>query len=105
VLPPPGPLVILHFPLRSWHQFESKIAAGGSAYQRNDELPDNLGTAWRDLYQLHLDGSLREHFESALVDAHDVDAEIAAGRLIVDRRLAFWMRDHPATPCAADADV
>jgi Glycosyl transferase family 2 len=103
VLRPPGPLVILHFPMRTWRQFQLKIVTGGAAYQRNTELPRKVGKTWRDLYDLHLAGSLREHYESALVESHDLNAEIAGGRLIVDRRLAIWMQDHQLCTEGIDA--
>lgn len=49
----PPPITILHFPLRSYRQFENKIVNGGQAYERNTELGIEVGDAWRYLYGLY----------------------------------------------------
>jgi len=44
-----GSIEILHFPMRSYAQFENKIIKGGRAYARNKELPEKTGRTWRRL--------------------------------------------------------
>jgi hypothetical protein len=91
-LPAPGPITILHFPMRTWAQFENKIRKGGAAYERNAELHPRLGSTWRELYGLHRDGKLRAFYEQSQLAPEDVAPGIAHGGLVVDRRLRESLR-------------
>lgn len=75
-----GRIEILHFPMRSYAQFENKIAKGGAAYTRNKDLPQRTGRTWRKLYDLYNAGGLREHYERNVAAA-------AGNDLVEDRRL------------------
>lgn len=85
---------ILHFPYRTYAQFERKIANGGAAYAKNARLPEWVGATWRALYRLWLAGGLRAWSED-LVHADDagVSSLLASGAVVEDRRLAAYMRD------------
>ena len=85
------PLIIFHFPLRTFGQFENKIALGGAAYERNERLPDGVGATWRTLYERYRAGTLREHFEEHVLDEVEIEAGIREGRLIRDRRLREFL--------------
>ena len=41
---------ILHFPLRTYEQFERKIVLGAQALKRNAGLDKDIGSTWRRLY-------------------------------------------------------
>ena len=84
------PIVIFHAPLRSWPQLENKMVKGGAAYARNRELPATVGDAWRNLYDLHTGGGLREWYDAQVPDDRTVRRGIEEGRLILDRRLAHF---------------
>jgi hypothetical protein len=65
LLNPPGlvhfrtPLLeIMHFPMRSYRQFEAKIAFGGAALERNETLPKTWQKGWRNLYEEYKSGQL-----------------------------------------------
>ena len=45
-----GSIEILHFPMRSYAQFENKIIKGGRAYSLKKELPEKTGRTWRRVY-------------------------------------------------------
>jgi hypothetical protein len=62
-----GSIQILHFPMRTYAQFENKIVKGGRAYARNRELPQATGRTWRRLYEIWEQGGLREHYDESLV--------------------------------------
>jgi len=81
------PLVILHFPIRSYSQFEMKIRRGGAAYARNAELPEEVGYTWRRLHRLLLDGQLREYYESQVSSPEKIRTGLAEGNLVEDQRL------------------
>lgn len=77
-----GRIQILHFPMRSYAQFENKIAKGGAAYARNRDLPKRTGRTWRLLYEKWQAGELRAHYDA------NVAVEGAAAELLDDRRLS-----------------
>jgi hypothetical protein len=69
------PLEILHVPVRSWPHYRRKISNGGTAYQQNREVDQNVGWHWRSDYQRLLAGGLRERY-----DAQSVTDEMALAR-------------------------
>jgi Glycosyl transferase family 2 len=86
----PRPLrgtTIFHFPARSYAQVERKIVLGGRAYARNQELPPEVGHAWRRLYALYLEGGLPEWYARQLPQPAD------AGRYVRDERLRDVLRN------------
>lgn len=79
-----GRLEILHFPLRTYDQFERKIVQGGNAYTRNPNL--RAGTTWRMLYERHQQGRLPEYWDTQLLDVPP-DEAVDAGVVVPDHRL------------------
>jgi hypothetical protein len=80
----PGPLHIVHYPVRSYAQFENKIKKGGAAYLRNTRLPASVGSTWRNLYRLWQSGGLEAHYERMVVIAARADERLRSGDLIYD---------------------
>ena len=80
-----GSIEILHFPMRSYAQFENKIIKGGRAYARNKELPEKTGRTWRRLYETWEQGGLPAHYEASVV------AEAARQDLLEDTRLRDYL--------------
>lgn len=80
-----GSIEILHFPMRSYAQFENKIAKGGRAYARNKELPEKTGRTWRRLYETWEQGGLPGHYQENVV------AESTRDDLIEDTRLRDYL--------------
>lgn len=91
VLERPSPIVISHFPLRSYKQFENKIVKGGQAYQRNTELSVNVGSTWRHLYELYQAGGLRDYYQDRERSASEVEEGMQSGSLIHDDRLCRFL--------------
>jgi glycosyltransferase involved in cell wall biosynthesis len=89
-----GSIEILHFPMRTYAQFENKIVKGGRAYARNRELPYRTGRTWRHLYELWERGELRDHYDAQVV------AEPGGGELIEDTRLRDYLRELRASAAA-----
>src|SRR3954467_2674215 len=80
-----GSVEILHFPMRSYAQFENKIVKGGRAYARNKELPEKTGRTWRRLYETWEQGGLPAHYEASVV------AESVRKDLLEDTRLRDYL--------------
>ena len=80
-----GSIEILHFPMRSYAQFQNKIVKGGRAYARNKELPEKTGRTWRRLYETWEQGGLPAHYQENVV------AEGARDDLIEDIRLRDYL--------------
>lgn len=83
-----GRLEILHCPVRSYAQFANKIAKGGAAYERNQELPREVGHQWRRLHTLQQEGTFDEEWQKLLLSDDEVAAGLADGSLVEDARLA-----------------
>jgi hypothetical protein len=88
--PVPGwqPIVIFHYPIRSFEQYERKVIRDGAALERGSPIGYKTG---EERYQLYKQGRLRDDYESRLLDAATVDAGIRDGTLVVDRRLERFM--------------
>jgi len=84
-------LLIFHFPLRTYRQFERKIRSGGAAYERNRQLPYEYGITWRHLYRELLAGRLPSYYESQMLGDAEIRKGLAEGRLLVDRRLHDYL--------------
>jgi len=82
-----GSVDILHFPMRSYAQFENKIVKGGQAYARNRELPERIGRTWRRLYEVWQRGELPAHYADSVVSDRDRDD------LVEDTRLRDYLRE------------
>ena len=86
-----GEIEILHFPMRTYPQFENKIVKGGRALNRATDADRSGGGTWRELYALWERGELREHYESAVVPPGP-----AANGYVEDTRLSDFMAGLPA---------
>lgn len=84
-------LLVFHFPLRTYRQFERKIRSGGAAYERNRELPYEVGITWRNLYRELLAGRLQSYYESQMLGEGPIRQGVAEGRLVFDRRLHDYL--------------
>jgi hypothetical protein len=96
MISPARPIEILHFPLRSYSQFETKIRLGGAALERNEKLPKGVGGTWRHLYRLYLEGGLPAYYQTQAVDRDQAEANVRSGQLIRDTRLADWFSNRDA---------
>jgi Glycosyl transferase family 2 len=83
----PGPITILHFPMRSYRQFANKIAKGGAAYRRNTNLPAEIGSTWRHLYEVWQHGELEAYVQKSIVDDDAIARGLREGRFVMDQRL------------------
>jgi len=80
---------ILHFPVRSYQQFERKIRQGAEALQRNQRIANtSIGSTWRQLYQDYLlNGTLDSYYKTLRPSEPALDELLQNGDLICDLRL------------------
>lgn len=78
---------ILHFPVRSYQQFEQKIVLGGAAYGRNTQLDPAVGGTWRVLYADWQGGKLKEKHEGQTDWIASAEEKVLSGRYVRDGRL------------------
>jgi glycosyl transferase family 2 len=83
----PGPITVLHFPMRTYRQFSNKIIKGGAAYERNMELPKEVGSTLRYLYRKWQCGELEAYYQTCVIDAAAIDQGLREGRFMLDDRV------------------
>ena len=104
---------VLHFPLRSYEQFEGKVVQAG---------PSTGVKHWRNAYELHADGDLRANWDSLLLDDATIDEFIerqepapsslwvgrsskrSFGCLERDHRLRDYLRELRPDPSASEQE-
>ena len=88
------PITMLHFPLRSYRQFENKIIKGGAAYERNRKIGPEVGLGRRHCFELWKRGELEAFYRRQMRDDDAIDAGLLSGDLVQDDRLKrfFSMR-------------
>ena len=93
---------ILHFPLRSYEQFSSKIILGTEALERNTRISTDVGSTWRHIYhQYYKTGRLPDFYREQELTAGAIEKRLADGTLIVDTRLRdFLAAARPRTSAA-----
>jgi hypothetical protein len=87
-----GRIEILHFPMRSYRQFENKIVKGGAAYQRNRELPENAGRTWRRLYERWAMGDLPRFYAGLIPSEPELRRRLEQEEAAIDTRLRDFFR-------------
>jgi hypothetical protein len=100
-LPAQGLIEILHFPMRTYEQFERKIMQTGLGYERVEDRSPGVGSEQLRLLALAREGKLREHYGRYLLDDGSIRRGLSDGTIVLDRRLADFMRAAPATRSAA----
>lgn len=81
---PAEPIDVLHVPLRSWPQFQRKIANGGSSYAANVGLGPEVGWHWRADYERLLAGELERVFQAREPSPADLVKGVWTGTLVRD---------------------
>ncbi len=102
-LPASEPIIIFHFPMRSYAQFENKIVKGGRALERNRQLPYGTSITWRELYKLFLAGELPAYYQKHLLDDSRLERGLASGELVRDLRLLHFLADRVDGPIRRQA--
>jgi hypothetical protein len=90
-----GLLEIFHFPMRSYEQFERKVIQIGKGYEQVEDRAPSTGCDQLELLAIQREGGLREYYERHVVDERSLRAGTQSEELVIDRRLADFMRELP----------
>lgn len=97
------PVVIFHYPLRSYPQFERKVRLGGAALLRNPDVHPNDGLRWTRLHGLLEAGGLPDFYARQELRDDDIDRAVRSGEVVFDPRLADRLAGRTDYGSEADA--
>ncbi len=97
----PAPVEILHYSVRSYESFETRVRNAGEALPSDPDAPVNVSAQYREMFRIWEAGRLRDYYDALVVGDDQAEEELAAGRLVVDERLQRYFRERGAAPFEA----
>jgi hypothetical protein len=91
--PGDGKLEILHYPMRTFAQFERKVLATGIGYEVLPFRSTDVGRDQLKLLELKRAGDLGDYYARHELSEAALDAGLRSGELVLDRRLATFMSE------------
>lgn len=64
-------ILIHHFPIRSYRQFEQKVMNGGSSYEKNPDKSPDIGWQWKEWYALYQAGLLKNAYQEICINSNE----------------------------------
>jgi glycosyltransferase involved in cell wall biosynthesis len=86
-------LHIVHYPMRSWRQFSTKIENSGTAYAANPSFSAAVGAHLKADYARLLDGTLYSEYLARAVDGDRLRERLASSEVKRDVRLRDELHD------------
>jgi Glycosyl transferase family 2 len=86
-------LEIFHFPMRSYEQFERKVVQIGLGYEQLPDRSPLTGCDQLALLEIQRAGKLRDYYDGLVLDQPALERGLQLGTIVIDRRLADFMRD------------
>jgi hypothetical protein len=86
---PQTPIVIHHFPLRTYAAFAAKIDTGGAALGRNSRLPAGSSHVWQEMRRRLETGELERTWAAQVYDDERIGEGLRSGELVLDREIAI----------------
>lgn len=104
-VPLPGLLEVLHFPMRSFEQWERKVVQTGTGYELVQDRGPEVGRDQLALLAVAREHRLADEWAASVLEEEKLTRLLNQGRLVRDTRLADFMRDPPSDrrPDAATA--
>ena len=94
----PAAVQILHFSVRSYESFETRVRNAGEALPGDSEETGNVSAQYREMFRLYREGRLRDYYDTLVVDDREAEQEVTAGRLVRDDRLQRYFRERESSP-------
>jgi len=85
-------LRMLHYPFRSYEEFERKVENITVWMAANTHLPPSWGWHWRRYIRLREEGRLKQEFDGQFVSLERARQLIEEGACSVDDTIASWVR-------------
>ena len=85
-------LRFLHYPIRGYDKFQTKIANVVSVFENNPHLEPWFGWHWRRWIRLNQAGRLREEYENQFVSPARAEELIRDGVCSLDETIANWSK-------------
>ena len=92
-VPPCDLMEVLHFPMRTFAQFQRKVLATGLGLESLPFRSEEVGRDQLKLLELQRQGKLVDYFEHYVLSDERVASGLESGELVVDRRLATFMAE------------
>ncbi len=80
-------ITVLHYPVRTYHQFERKVKNYGESLAKNDRFPSNASAHLRYWYKRFLEGKLRDDYDSITFDQARLRTLLKEGYVVKDTRV------------------
>lgn len=95
---PSQAIEILHFPMRTFEQFRTKIVLGAEALERNGRIAPDVGAHWRHVYRRYYKhGLLPDYFGQNELTPPAIERRQRDGTLVIDTRLCDFLALSGAT--------
>ena len=87
---------VLHFPIRSFAQFERKVLNTGIGYELLRDRAPGIGIDQLELLDLQRQGKLHDHYAAQCADPSEVDKGVGGRELLIDDRLRAFFAAQPS---------
>ena len=86
-------LRILHYPIRGFDKFQTKVANAAAFFDQNTHLEPWWSWHWRRWIRLNREGRLREEYESQFLSPARAQELVRDGICTVDETIANWIKN------------
>jgi len=83
---------VLHFPIRTYSQFERKVINYGESLARNTRFSAGSSLHLRYWYKRYLQGCLEEDYRHMVFDQQRLQSLLASGHLQIDNRVSDFFK-------------
>lgn len=85
-------ITVLHFPVRTFAQFERKVINYGESLARNTRFSAGSSLHLRHWYKRYLDGMLHEDYDQMVFDANRLQNLLDSGHVRLDSRISDFFK-------------
>ncbi|GAB4332167.1 MAG: hypothetical protein Kow0037_09460 [Calditrichia bacterium] len=86
-------ILIYHYPILTYEQFERKVINGGSSIESNENFDPTWCWHWTYWYKLYKNGSLRDEYQRLILDKKSIDFYLNLGIVQIDYRMREYIEN------------
>ena len=98
-------ITVLHFPIRTYEQFERKVVNYGESLARNTRFSSASSLHLRYWYKRYLAGELHEDYRHMTFSQERLNALCDSGHLTVDKRVSDFFKTCTLGPAVAPVQI